>query len=120
VIGKAIKSLLASAGDIYPHRATQGASLPYVTYRVISNGPTDTKEGVSELDVVRVQVDSFATTYSACATLSDTVRSTLDRYRGTVQTIVIDKIVFEGEADMYDEDAEVYQRSQDFFVRIKL
>lgn len=120
MIGKAIANLLLSVGTAYPMKAPQTTALPYIVYHVISNDPTDTKDGVSELDVARVQIDSYAATYSAAATLSDSVRSTLDRYSGTVQSIVIDKIVFENENDIYDEDAECYRRSQDYFIRIKL
>ena len=121
MIGKVIYSLLSGEDEpIYPVRAIQGQDFPFRVYHVISDTPTDTKDGVSELDVARVQIDHYATSYLGAVEMSDTTRSTIDRYRGTTEGIVVDKIVFEGENDMFDNDAEVYKRSQDYFIRIKL
>lgn len=120
MIGKVIYSLLSGVGSVFPTRAPQGQAFPYIVYHVISDAPTDTKDGASELDVARVQISVFASTYASAVSLSDSIRSTIDRYRGTVESVVVDKIVFENEMDNYDEDAEVYHRSQDYFIRIKL
>jgi len=120
MIGKVIAALLTPLGKTYPMRAKQGQAAPYMVYTVISDRPTDTKEGPSELDVKRVQIDTYAATYAECMTLMASVRSTIDRYRGTVQSVVVDKIVFENEQDFYDNEAELYRRSQDYFIRIKL
>ena len=119
MIGKVIKSLIGSLGTVYPLRAEQGAAAPYIVYNVISNNPTDTKTGASLLDTWRVQIDVYGSTYAQCVSLSDSIRTTLDRYAGTVQTVKVDKIVFENENDGFDDDAEYYHRRQDYFIREK-
>ena len=118
--GSVLYSLASDIVHLYPKRASQGKATPYGTYSKVSDAPTDTKDGASELDVDRWQIDIVTDTYSEGVTLSDSLRSKIDRYRGTVQGVVVDKIVFEGERDMYDNDAEKYMRSQDYFIRIKL
>lgn len=120
MIGKVIESLLSSTVDIYPIRAIEGKAVPYAVYSVVSNAPTNTKQGVSRLDVVRVQIDVYSNLYSQCVSLSDSIRTALDRYAGTVSTVVVDKIVFENETDGFDDEAEYYRRTQDYFIRIKL
>ena len=119
MIGKVIKSLIGALGKVYPLRAEQGSAPPYIVYNIVSNTPTNTKDGVSELDVWRVQIDVFGTTYAECVSLSDSIRTTLDRYRGTVASVDVDKIVFENENDGFDDEAEYYHRSQDYFIREK-
>lgn len=120
MIGKVLYSLASDVITLYPKRTSQGKATPYGTYSKVSGTPTDTKDGPSELDVDRVQIDIVTDTYAEGITLSDSLRTAIDRYQGTVQGVVVDKIVFEGERDMYDNDAEKYMRSQDYFTRIKL
>lgn len=119
MIGKAIYSLLSSVGRLEPMRVLQAVAEPYMVYQVISNSPSDTKSGVSKLDVVRLQVSVFGNTYAEVDALATTVRTTLDRYRGTKVNTVIDHIVFENEVDMFDDGAAYYHRAVDFFVRVK-
>jgi len=120
MIGKVFHSLASDVIALYPKRTSQGKGTPYGVYTKVSDNPSDTKSGVSTLDVDRVQVTIITDTYAEGVTLSDSLRTVLDRYRGTVQGVVVDKIVFEDERDMYDDKAEKYMRSQDYFTRIKL
>ena len=120
MIGKVLYSLASDIVTLYPQRVTQGDSSPYGVYKKISDKPTDTKDGASTLDVDRVQIDIITSTYAEGVSLSDSLRSAIDRYRGVVMGVTVDKIVFEDERDMYDNEAEKYMRSQDYFIRLKL
>ena len=94
-VGKAIYSAITGDGTlaglvstrVYPDRAVQQATLPYIVYTSIDTQPTDTKDGGSMLDVIRVQVDTFASTYDSANTISERVRTVLDRETGTVGTL---------------------------------
>jgi len=118
--GKVLYSLASDVIALYPERVYQGETEPYGIYKKISDKPTDTKSGASTLDVDRWQIDIITSTYAEGVSLADSLRSTIDRYRGVVMGVTVDKIVFEDERDMYDDKAEKYMRSQDYFIRIKL
>jgi hypothetical protein len=62
--GKAIYALLTASTDvtdlvgtrIFPDMATQKAAYPFVVYSVEATEPSDTKDGVSGLDIVEVSI----------------------------------------------------------------
>jgi hypothetical protein len=79
-----------------------------------------TKDGVSPLDTISVQIDCYALEYDANVTLSNAVRSALDFYTGTVESQAIQRIRFQGQNDgEYDEDLGVFWQSLDFDIRLK-
>ncbi|MFL5731461.1 MAG: DUF3168 domain-containing protein [Cytophagaceae bacterium] len=122
-------SAIVGTGDnckIYPVVIPQGVVSPSVKFHVVHVQPTDTKQGVSPLDVYTIQIDSFAkdTDTSSgdaiAADLDSKIRTALDRYHGTVSGIVIDKIWYQGTQDMYDYDSNEFQKSSDYKIRVKL
>lgn len=130
-IGKAVYGLLSAATGvtnvtstrIYPDTVPQNAAFPYVVFQVIGTQPTDSKDGVSKLDVVRIQVDCYSTDYDTTDTLSTAVRAALDRYAGTPSgsSVVIDKIVFTNQVSGNpDIDLRVFWTSLDFDIRVRL
>lgn len=130
-VGKAIYTILLGAvpvtdivgiGDaakIFPEIISQGTESPAIKYKVISVVPTNTKDGVSKLDVFRLQIDCFSTKYLEADDLSCKVRDALDRYHGTVSGVQIDKIIFDSVQDLYDEQSNEYQKSSDYIIRVK-
>lgn len=119
-MGEAIYDLLDGVTTrTYPNKAPQGTVLPFLVYTVVLTSPNDTKDGVSDLDVIRIQVSVFSNTYANAQTLAGSVRTALDRYSGTIQSVVIDSINFEGETDLYDEEAQVHHKALDFSIREK-
>ena len=87
---KAIYDILSNDGpvtaittSIDPHRIPQGDSpFPAITYSRINNDPSDTKDGVSTLDVIRIDVDIWDDSYATGKDLADKVRTALDRKIG--------------------------------------
>jgi hypothetical protein len=63
---------------IYPERAPEGAAAPFIVYSVISNQPSDSKNG-TPIDEAQLEVFSVASTYADTNSLADFVRSALDR-----------------------------------------
>ena len=100
---------------IYPSIIPQGELLPAVTFQRITNSPEDSKDGVSTLDV-----DAFGKALSELKTLTDAIRTALDRFSGTRVGIVIDSIRFVTDRDVYEQSKEVYHINQEFSIRQKL
>ena len=120
MIGSSIVSLLSGVtAKVYPLVAPQGTAYPYVVYQIISDVPTNDKDGRSRLDTYRLQLTAWGAGADV-ETLAASIRSTLDRYRGTNNSNVIDKIIFDGINDLYDEDSEFIGKAIDFLIRIKL
>ena len=130
-IGKAVYTILSGASGvtaitstrIYPDTVPQNAAFPYAVFQVIGTQPTDTKEGVSKLDVVRVQVDCYSENYDTTDTLATAIRAALDRYAGTPSGsgVAIDKIVFTNQVSgAPDLDLRVFWGSLDFDIRVRL
>jgi hypothetical protein len=129
MIGKSIYTLLtndatfaALAGlRVYPTTVPQNAVFPYAVYTVTGTNPMNQKDGVSPLDEVFIQLDMYSTSYLTSQNMGAAARLALDRYRGTVEGVAIDRCVIEGNADGdFDPDLGVYWVSQDYRFRVKL
>jgi len=118
--GKLIYSRLSglAGGQIYPVIAPQETEVPYVVYTLISSAPTDTKDGVSTVDVERWQLSLYHSTYTDLVDLCDDIRDQLDRYTGTLQGVTVDSVIFLDENDSYDFENERYIRILDYQFRI--
>ena len=127
MVGSAIESILSSinatvdAGVIPDRRGSD-----WIIYTMISSVPHNTKTGVSDYDQYRFQIDSYSTTYSAMDTLAASVKSALDNYSGTVESVVIDHVFFDGEFDAGPELAidegsteRLYRRIQDYIIFVR-
>ena len=105
---------------IYPDQAPQNAAFPYICFQLLQTSPLDTKEGVSKLDTLLVQVDCYTTSYDTAQSLSELVRGALDRYRGTINGHVVDKIIFTGQSSGAPiTELSAYWSSQDYQIRLK-
>lgn len=113
---KVIKAVLAAAAPvttlvsdrISPNPRAQGEALPAVSMRVISTVPNTHLRGDSNLDEVRVQVDSYGATYTAAAALADAVRTAL----GSAERVLV------GELTDFDPSTEAHVVSQDYLLWI--
>ena len=122
---KAIENILtndapvvAITTSVNPHRVPQGENpYPAITYSRINNEPEDTKDGVSTLDVIRVDVDMWSADYATGKDLADKVRTALDRASGTFNTRVIQSIRFETDREFFDNGAQIYHFNQEYSIR---
>jgi len=127
MVGSAIESILSgvgarvSAGRI-PHR--RGAQ--HIVYSQISVVPHNDKDGASTYDKYRFQLDIYASNYTSCDTLAASVRSALDDYSGTSESVVIDRIYFDGEFDATEFEfgpdgsrEDYFRRTHDYIIYVR-
>lgn len=108
-------------GDkIYPYMADENIALPYIVYEETGNEPTNTKQGISDLDTISVNIESYAGSVLDLNTLRAAVRSKLERFNGIVGTKNIDTITFRGESNGYSLENRIYLNIQQFTIRYKL
>ena len=107
---------------IYPEAAPQNAANPCIVFSESTPEFNDNKSGVSHLDVNLVQVDVYASTISVRNTIGARIRTLLDRYSGTVNSINVQSMqmvysykTWEFENDK--EDKKIYRQTFDFKVR---
>lgn len=103
----------------YPVIAPQKAAVPFVIVSIVNVDPNDSKSGVSEVDVFRVQVDSYASTYDVCQDLDKKVRTSIDKFMGESSSIYVDGVRYINSQDLYEDESGEYRRSSDYVVRIK-
>lgn len=121
MIGTDLRTVLTSnpgfsavAGSaVYPLRVPQGKALPAVTYQIISNTPSECKEGVSISDTLRVQINVFAERYETMETITAAIRQTLDHYEGPEFYSR-----YQSETDLFDNQAETYNKAIDFSITV--
>lgn len=123
---KAIYNILSNDGpvsaittQISPSSIPQDATYPAITFQRISNDPSDTKDGVSTLDVIMLDIDIWNDVYATGKDLADKVRTALDRTSGTYAGRVIQSIRFETDRELFDDNLEIYHFNQEYSVRYK-
>jgi hypothetical protein len=130
-VGLAIYNLLynntavrtLTQGKIYPELAKEGQSMPYIVYSVVSNSPSDTKDG-TPIDEAQCEIFSVGSTYEMCNNLADKVRAALDRKGVTVTDasagdITVQSIQYTNEITEVSADRKTYIAVQDYTFRIK-
>lgn len=97
-----------ASGRVYPLQAPEKVTYPCIVYFRINSTPINTIDGGSTIDLVRIQVDTYAKTYSACKVLAESVRSSLEgsAVKATLQT----------DQDIFEPDLSVFRVSQDYYV----
>jgi len=105
--------------NIYTGVASQNDMESYIVIHLIGVVPENTKDGASKLDQCRVQINSFHSNKATGDTLAGLIRSTLDRYRGSIGGFTIDKIIFQDAQNDFDYEHDQYKVLQDFIVRQK-
>ncbi len=112
--------LSVASNRIFPEIAAQGSELPLVVYRFSNLVPSDTKSGVSTLDSESYMIVAIAKSYTVSTDLSYKIRTALDRYSGTVNSVEVQSIEFTGYDSDYDVDNAVYTTVTQFTLRIKI
>jgi hypothetical protein len=112
----------AVGGRIYPELAPEGVSMPYLVYSVVSNSPSDAKNG-TPIDEAQVELFSVASTYSAANDLADKVRAAMDRKAIVVSVsagdIEVQSCHYTNEVTEVSADRKTYVSIQDYTIRIK-
>ena len=126
-VGLAVYELIndeTTAGTrVFPELAPEGTVMPYIVYSVVSNQPSDAKDG-TPIDEAQVEIYSVADSYSAANVLADAVRALIDRKSTTVTdasvgTIDVQSVVYTNEIIEVSQDRKTYIAVQDYTFRIK-
>lgn len=115
-------ALLATTTSIFPEVAPQSAANPCIVYSESTPEFNDTKSGVSRLDINIVQVDVYASTIAARNTIGARIRTLLDRYSGTVNSVNIQSIQLVYSLKLVEQEQDknavkIYRQTFDFRVR---
>jgi hypothetical protein len=94
--------------NVFTVVATDRANRPYLTVRRVGGNPAINKTEVSEVDTVFFQVTCFSETYAAAIDAQARVRTLLDFYSGTSNSIVFKKIWWTGSEDKFAEEDKSY------------
>ena len=104
-------------GRIYPLMAPQGAAMPYLTYRRVSNVAEEALDAASDLATARIQIDAVASSYTAAAALKGMVRQSLNGWfgppGGAIQTV---RRTNDYDLDENDEAIRLFRSITDFSV----
>lgn len=129
-VGATIRKLILTDASIassvssrvYSDHLVQGAELPAIVFRVISEVANEHLGGVVGVDQARIQIECYATSRPSANELMYDVRNLLATYRGSISGVYL-KTVSQASGHRYLTDrAEAgsdYHRfitSQDFFV----
>jgi len=113
LVGTRIRPMKAADTDVYP----------YIIYESISKPSLQTKEGNSGWYKMRFQLSMLATSLSAVQAIAAAVRTSLDGASGTIATFDVQRITFEDERDIFNDNSAidgVYMLQQDYFLTIQI
>lgn len=127
IAGKPIYSQLSSDATvtsyvgtrIFPALAAQNAEMPFITYEVQQITPSDTKDGASTLDEIRVEVVIYAAKFSTAADLAEHTRKALERKTMTAGSIVIESAQFQDAQNEVLDSPRRHVVVQDYRMRLK-
>jgi hypothetical protein len=81
---------------IYPGVAAWNAALPLIVYKINGIEPDPTKDDDYVWDKVSISVAAISTQYTLSETYSTNIRTALSRQSGTIDSEVIEDIIFDG------------------------
>ena len=120
-----IYNLLKDNHTIFPMVVPQAVQVAdgnvYLTYNIIDSEATVSKNSFNDYDRYMFQISFFSKDLNAAASSAEQVRTTLDRYTGTITVDAVDYNVqlirYESQEFVgYDEDLEVYMIAADYNV----
>ncbi len=116
-------------GGIHIGRVPQDERTPYATIHMITTQPSDTKDAVSSLDSIQIQVDIWSALeniddilsgYRAAAEADQAIRDAVDGFMGTLEDVYIDEIRFRTHNPTpFEDSTDRYRISTDYLMRIK-
>ena len=123
-----IKTLIVDAATalgsrIHPAIVPENETLPYAAITVVSGFGSETKSGVSETDIIRVQIDCYGRTYGEAAAANQEVRDAIDYHSGNVtsgtDTVNVDWIAWAGPIEGFENAPRLFRVGSEYMVHIK-
>ncbi|MFZ5736312.1 MAG: tail completion protein gp17 [Pseudomonadota bacterium] len=103
---------------IYPLKLPQGVTGDSIVYTRVSAISGHSMAGRDGLARVRMQIDAWATTGDAAASLANLIKDRIDGYKGTMgagdAAVMVGGVFFDGERDDHDDAAKLYRTSRDY------
>lgn len=96
-------ALTTLVNEIYANQAAQNTDAPYIVYYKSSAVRTSAMGADSGLVVVSYRFDIYSSSFSEIINITAQLRACLQRYRGTVSSIIIGDIFLTGEFDLPHE-----------------
>jgi len=115
MILQAIIDIITATEQIYAVVIPQGVNLPACTAFIVGDKPNPTKQEVSKLNFITVQISTFAKTYKEAAVLDNAIKTELDGYSGTFEGQQI-YIEHNNSIDLYEDQTRVYHRASDYII----
>ena len=114
---------LGYSTNIYPAMAQQGVDFPYITYSVVDDEPIMSKStsagSLADIDEKKIEINIFSESYSNIVDASVAIIKSLNRFKGTNNSVVVDSINYDDTNDNFDQTRAVYIRTLDFITRVK-
>lgn len=101
---------------LYPVRAPQQPTLPFLLMRRISEINEARQDGAGSMEDGRFQFDIYAESSVVADRIFRNLRSLLDGYNGTSEGVTIESIFFDNAQDDYEADVSDYKTMADFMV----
>lgn len=105
---------------IYPIRLPQGMKVSAIVYTRVSGEGDYTMQGRTGYARPRYQIDAWAPTIPAAASLANFVKDALDGFTGAMGTganaFFVQGVFVAAEREDYDDKVEMYRVSRDFFI----
>lgn len=99
--------------------APERTASPYIVWTVVDEEKNRTFGGDQEPTSTLVQVTVFADTTEDRVTVGIQVEDCLNDYSGTINSVVVQHIFFDGKNDRYDIDDKYFQRNYDYLVHFE-
>ena len=97
----------------------QETQMPFVTFLVYDTDPNDTKDTLSQTDIIYLSVSCISQNNLNAVAIAEAVRTALDGYTGTVDSTVIESSTFLKTRDGWIQDAKAFQATVEFQLFIK-
>lgn len=104
-------TLIGMTGNVvkvYPVVAEQDIAKPYVLLRRTGEFGAQAKNSASEVDQVTFNVSVYAATYKECIDILEAIRTVLENFKGTQDTVIYKNIWYANSQDLFDKDDNAY------------
>lgn len=102
---------------VYTLRLPQKPTYPCVVLSRVSTSEGLAHDGPIGYEIMRLQIDSYATTFASARAVADAVRAALNGASVTIGDVVIHAINFENQIDNWGDWLEIWRITQDYMVQ---
>ena len=108
------------ATRLYPMILPDDVTLPAATYQRISTVTDQTLTSIVSLTTVRMQFDTWASSYTVAKQIADALNSVLEGFYGSLPNgVQIANITLDSQIDLYDSPTTYYRVSSDYLIQFQ-